>query len=351
MRKHWLPSLLLVWLAIAIPAVLRSQDSPKPAADPKAVVLPPELPSVPESGTNPAPRMTLPQVAPPPAAPTGLGPQTSVPSAEVIDIFPEALNGIGPSVSVPPPSRPNVKLPPRNWIDQTPEEAQRKSAGCMDCHKTTDAHTMHESPNVVLGCIDCHGGNAARGLRIQDAHVLPQNPEFWETSANPHNSTVLLNHESSEFIRFVNPGDLRVADLACGLCHGDIVKRVRSSMMNHGAMLWNAAAYNNGAINAKNPIIGQAYGADGLPLTLENPFKPTKEETRTLGILPAIVPIPRFNRSQPGNLFRIFEKGGMTPLSLGISTLDEPPGKPERRLSERGLGTLNRTDPVVLGAQ
>ena len=340
MRKHWLPALLLVWLAIAIPAVLRSQDSPKPATDASAAPLPPELPTVP-----------VPQVAPPPVPATGLGPQTSVPQpTEVIDIFPEALNGIGPSVSVTP-ARPKVKLPPRNWIDQTPEEASRKSIGCLDCHKTTDAHTMHESPNVVLGCTDCHGGNAKRGLAIQDAHVLPQNPEFWESSANPHNSTVLLNHESPEFIRFVNPGDLRVADLACGLCHGDIVKRVRSSMMNHGAMLWNAAAYNNGAIHLKNPLIGQAYGSDGLPLKLENPFTPTAAETKKLGILPYIIPIPRFNRSQPGNLFRIFEKGGMLPLSLGVPTLDEPPGKPERRLSERGLGTLNRTDPVVLGAQ
>ncbi len=342
MRKLWLPSLLLVWLAFAIPAVLRSQDSPKAGLNTKGPVLPPELPSVP-----------VPQISPPPPPDpsTGLGPQTSVPMTEAIDIFPEALNGIGPSVSVPPFQHPNVKLPPRNWIDQTPEDARRKSVGCMDCHKTTDAHTMHDSPNVVLGCTDCHGGNAARGLGIQTAHVLPQNPEFWESSANPQNSTVLLNHESSEFIRFVNPGDLRVADVACGLCHSDIVKRVRSSMMNHGAMLWNAAAYNNGAINLKNPVIGQAYGADGLPLKLENPFTPTEAETKKFGFLPYIIPIPRFNRSQPGNLFRIFEKGGMTPLSLGISTLDEPPGKPERRLSERGLGTLNRTDPVVLGAQ
>ena len=43
-------------------------------------------------------------------------------------------------------------------------EAKRKSAGCIECHKTTDAHTMHASPNVVLGCTDCHGGNAKRGL-------------------------------------------------------------------------------------------------------------------------------------------------------------------------------------------
>jgi hypothetical protein len=241
--------------------------------------------------------------------------------------------------------------PPKNWIDQSPAEAKAKSEGCVECHTQTDAHTMHASPNVVLGCTDCHGGNPKKGLTILDAHIQPRHPEFWKGSANPPNSTVALNHESPEFIQFMNPGDLRVAQKACGLCHGDIVERVSNSMMNHGGMLWNAAAYNNGAINIKDAVVGQAYGADGVPLALKNPFPPTEEETRTLGILPSLSPLPRFNISQPGNLFRIFEKGGSDQLSLGNPTLDEAPGKPERRLSPRGLGTLNRTDPVFLGAQ
>ena len=259
--------------------------------------------------------------------------------------------GFGPLTAAKPIAPNAAPRPPRNWIDQTPEQARAKSAGCMDCHTTTDAHTMHASPNVVLGCTDCHGGDARRGLMLMQAHILPRHPEVWTTSANPPNSTVALNHESPEFIRFINPGDLRVAKQACGLCHGDIVERVSNSMMNHGGMLWNAAAYNNGAIDVKNAIVGQAYGADGTPLQLNNPFKPTPEETKQHGILPLLYPLQRFNVSQPGNLFRIFEKGGLDQLSLGLPTLDEPPGKPDRRLSPRGLGTLNRTDPVFLGAQ
>jgi hypothetical protein len=363
MRKFWLPALLLLWLGLAIPAVLRSADQPKPAPGDKAKPAEPDLKALPnldlplEKKPQPGAPTVLPRVGPTPGitpvpAEPGFGPQTSVPpAAPMPDLFPDAITGLGPSVSVPPGPRPNIVIPKRNWIDQTPQEAARKSVGCMDCHKTTDAHTMHDSPNVILGCIDCHGGNAARGLAIQDAHVRPQNPEFWETSANPVNATTLLDHETPEFIRFVNPGDLRVADQACGLCHGEIVERVRHSMMNHGGMLWNAAAYNNGAIHLKNAIVGQAYGSDGMSLRLDNPFPPTELETKTMGILPSLIPLPRFNRSQPGNVFRIFEKGGMLPLQLGVPTFDEPPGKPERRLSDRGLGTLNRTDPVILGAQ
>ncbi len=210
-------------------------------------------------------------------------------------------------------------------------------------HKDTD--------HVVLGCIDCHGGNPARGLTKEQAHILPKNKEFWKTSANPPRSDVWLNHESAEFIQFMNPGDLRVAEKTCGLCHGEIVRNVDHSMMNHGAMLWGAALYNNGAYPQKNYRFGQAYGADGIPLKIDNYTPVTAEDTRVHGILPFLEPLPRFNLSNPGNILRIFEKGGREQLSLGLPTQSEPPGKPERRLSQRGLGTLNRTDPVFLGLQ
>ena len=111
-----------------------------------------------------------------------------------------------------------------------------------------------------------HGGNATPGLTQQKAHVLPRNPIFFQSSANPVESSVLLNHESPEFIQFVNPGDLRVAEKACGLCHEKIIGHVQNSMMNHGAMLWGAALYNNGGVPFKDYKYGQAYGADGVPL-------------------------------------------------------------------------------------
>ncbi len=147
----------------------------------------------------------------------------------------------------------------------------------------------------------------------------------------------------------MNPGDLRVAEKACGLCHKESVDHVWHSMMNTGPMLWGAALYNNGGSPFKNYIYGQAYGLDGVPLRVENPYVPTAEETRLHGVLPYLDPLPRFELSQPGNILRIFEKGGEKQLTLGIPTSDEPPGKPDRRLSERGLGTLLRTDPVYLG--
>ncbi len=269
-----------------------------------------------------------------------------------------------------------TSLPAPNRIDQSHAAADAKSVACMACHHGVE--DMHNSPNVVLGCTDCHGGNASAALEKQfsgfaadktkynafkvASHVPPLNPEFWKTSANPANSTVVLNHESPEFIQFVNPGDLRVAEKACGVCHGaeaakngmpggDIITQNTHSMMNHGAMLWAAAAYNNGAFHLKNPLFGQDYSAYGEPLALLSPRKVTPEETRTEGFLPELVPLPRFEIGQPGNIFRVFEKGGVKPPQLGNPEPEEDDGKPMNSLSDRGLGTNTRIDPTVLNAQ
>jgi hypothetical protein len=259
--------------------------------------------------------------------------------------------GYGPPISVPhelPKSAAEFK---RSLADQTGDDARRKSAGCLECHKGIDTLSMHTSPYVVLGCTDCHGGNPTPGLTMRKAHVEPRNKVFWESSANPSDSSVLLNHESAEFIQFVNPGDLRVAERACGTCHASEVSRTGHSMMRHGAMLWGAALYNNGAFPLKNYRYGQAYGPNGEPLRLLNPYVPTPEETRTNGVLAFLDPLPRFVLGQPSNILRIFEKGGERQLQVGVPIATEPPGKPLRRLSERGLGTLNRIDPVFLNLQ
>ena len=158
----------------------------------------------------------------------------------------DSTSGYGPPTAVPPETSVTHQssLPPRNLIDQTQAQAEAKSIGCNQCHQGVEP--MHSATYVVLGCTDCHGGNPARGLTKEQAHILPRNKEFWTTSANPPNSNTWLNHESPDFIRFINPGDLRVAQQACGLCHDEIIRNVDHSMMNHGAMLWGAALYNNG---------------------------------------------------------------------------------------------------------
>ncbi|MDT7973513.1 MAG: hypothetical protein RRB24_11855, partial [Armatimonadota bacterium] len=87
--------------------------------------------------------------------------------------------------------------------------------------------------------------------------------------------------------------DLRVVDIACGECHGEIVRAVKKSMMTHGAMLWGAALYNNGAFPIKTPRFGESYNYDGYPQRLQTVPLPTEEERRFKGILPFLDPLPR----------------------------------------------------------
>lgn len=354
----------------AIPPTVTLGEEGTPAPAPSASASPVPLPV----GPRPAPPVIPPPTVlgepeptaaatPPPlldGQPLVTGPPGLMPSIPAPVVLPTPAaspgertgNGLGPVISVANGASQGSRsgLPARNWIDQTQAEADAKSANCMECHKGVEP--MHKSAAVVLGCTDCHGGNAERGLSQQQAHVLPRNPQFWNTSANPENAPTLLGQESPEFIRFVNPGDLRVADQACGLCHQKSLEHVANSMMTHGALLWGAALYNNGAYFEKNPRFGQAQTSPtGAPVRLTNPFPVTPELTRARGVLPFLDVLPRFNLSQPGNTLRIFEKGQEKPLQLGDPEPQERPGLPARRLSARGYGSGLRTDPVVLGLQ
>lgn len=231
---------------------------------------------------------------------------------------------------------------------QTREQALAKSHGCVQCH--AGAKDMHNKPSVHLGCCDCHGGNPD-GTTIDSAHVASAFPEAWRTSANPVRSYTLLNHEDPEFIRFVNPGDLRVAHISCGQCHPHETLAVKKSMMTHGCMLWGAALYNNGSIPKKWPRYGESYSMNGVPQRLQTVPPPTHEEMTQKGILPYLDPLPRFEITQPGNILRIFERGGRFRPEIGIPERLEEPGRPRERVSDRGLGTQNRTDPVFIGLQ
>ena len=243
---------------------------------------------------------------------------------------------------------------------------QPKQEGCVSCHgliepmhkygTTETLDKLKDGKDAVgLSCTSCHGGNPAAKLK-EEAHVRPRFPREWQrdgrnTGANPERSNTLLNRESWEFVRFINPGDLRVAAKTCGSssCHEIESKNVPRSMMTHGAMLWGAALYNNGGFHLKDPRFGESYSEDGEPQTLLQAT--TDEERRVKGFLALIDPIPRWEISQPGNVLRVFERGGKRRLEVGLPDKEEEPGKPDKGLSPRGFGTANRTDPVFLGLQ
>ncbi|HET6604139.1 MAG TPA: hypothetical protein VFG21_07985 [Xanthomonadaceae bacterium] len=284
---------------------------------------------------------------------------------------------------------------------QSQEDAERKSAGCQSCHTDTDAKTMHVASSVVLGCTDCHGGNADIAWRgggeqphrhvigpidplkhedyqgahhfphadapwspdyfaaMEQAHVLPAYPDRWyyPASRNPEGSFATLNKESAEFIRFINPGDLRVAEEACGACHLPIVKATQTSLMATSAMLWGGASYNNGILPYKRYILGEYYTRDGDWGVLTNPTEVTPEMAER-GVLPSLTSLPSWEIIPPSDIFRVFERGGRNinttfpetglPNSLGQIQRLEEPGRPDLRQSNRGPGTGARIAVPVL---
>ncbi|HYT66752.1 MAG TPA: hypothetical protein VEL51_10055 [Vicinamibacterales bacterium] len=247
---------------------------------------------------------------------------------------------------------------------ETSDEAAAASAGCVTCHTKTDEASMHPSGTVTLGCATCHGGDpkitvpASSEMDSSEyraakrkAHPQARVSDMWKSAANPERAYTAWLQESPEYIQFVNPGDLRVIDKTCGKCHAVEVRNVRTSMMTTGAMLWQAALYNNGGAPYKNARYGESYGPDGQPQRLQAFPAPTAEETRTKGWLASLEPLPRWEISQPGNVLRAFERGGGKKAEIGNPTKGEEPGRPDVKLSDRGFGTSLRTDPVFLGLQ
>lgn len=271
------------------------------------------------------------------------------------------------------PVQRDYTLYPPAPAQQSAQSVDAKSAGCLTCHEGTDSKTMHSNPAVKLGCTDCHGGNAreekpasahsladsAYRASMESAHVLPLYPESWNypSSANPERTYTLLNRESPEFTRFVNPSDYRVAREACGACHLPTIQAAERSLMSTSAMLWGGAAYNNGILPYKRYMMGEAYTREGEPAMLKNPV-PVNEDMTRASILPELYPLPAWETVEPGDVFRVFERGGRNitnlfpetglPNALGQLQRLEEPGRPDIRQSNRGPGTGARISVPVI---
>ena len=251
---------------------------------------------------------------------------------------------------------------------RSPADVQAADANCVACHKDVgDPHAIPQS----ISCVDCHGGKAFnleealrdtnRGRRCPAAPE-PKYPDRWNKgSANPERPYNLGTAEHWDWMRFVNPGDLRVAHITCGGCHAEEVLNVRKGIMTTATHFWGTVAYSNGIVSAKKSILGEAYAPDGSPLSVKTIFRSEEEKAKDMemSVAEQIFPLPHWEAFQPGNVFRVFEKGSRLggaalglngfPIPLiGVPDKFEDPGRPNNRLSDRGLGTLLRVDLPLL---
>lgn len=112
---------------------------------------------------------------------------------------------------------------------------------CLSCHEGTE--NVHPEAIDYGDCTSCHGGDAT-GLSLEKAHVpvpenwaevrgsgLPPAPNGYIKDMPPD----MLDQLDEAYIRFINPGDLRAAEAACGGCHEGYVERMANSIMTTNA--------------------------------------------------------------------------------------------------------------------
>ena len=233
-------------------------------------------------------------------------------------------------------------------------------------HQDRRARRMHNAPSgapraaptATAATSRVQGGGQPRArttTRRRSARrtCSPRTASSGSPSANPERAYTALLDESLDFVRFVNPGDLRAAPTACGPCHSERgAERLqehddaRRHALRRRALQQRRAARQGRARRRELRARRQAaHAARRFP-------PPTPEETRDEGR--AARPRARSRAgswASPATRSASSSAAGAAGSRSACPIPFEEPGKPDKGLSPRGLGTLNRTDPVILGAQ
>ena len=157
--------------------------------------------------------------------------------------------------------------------DSLNEERQiaATAQSCMSCHNGS-SHNDYAGPGMenphpfngagTLLCTECHGGDGT-GADMLASHVPPP-PEIGDRDFRTHDETAYFNrltlvgldtyndytvgsttYTALDYLRFVNPGDLRVttASLGCGSCHAPHSDLVSHSLLATSAGILSGALF------------------------------------------------------------------------------------------------------------
>ena len=218
-------------------------------------------------------------------------------------------------------------------LNQTAAEADVKSAGCITCHTSTDEPSMHPTGTVRLGCTDCHGGNAdvraPQGATASDAgyvkakrsaHPSPRLSGQRDVGGEPrprlHGMVERVGRSSSGSS---TPATCASPIARAATCHA---AEVQQRPQEHDDPRRDAVG--RGALQQRRlPVQERRASARATAATARRSVcrpspPPTAEETRTKGVLPFLDPLPRWEVTQPGNVLRVFERGGRQAREIGI---------------------------------
>jgi hypothetical protein len=164
--------------------------------------------------------------------------------------------------------------------------------GCLDCHdRIEEVHPWFGGPQLT--CAGCHGGDPEQDQR-ELAHVpLPAEWQAGSPALGRPNARYYYNYLTLagverftgglEWLRFRDPGDLRIADLTCGRsgCHEQKVANVRRSLMataagvidgaRAAAGLPRAVVRGNGGIYKFDATVGMTGGLAELEAVRHDP--------------------------------------------------------------------------------
>jgi hypothetical protein len=186
----------------------------------------------------------------------------------------------------PPPTCAEFPDQPTCAPPQLPPEAFEES--CVQCHAPGGrgvAGLEDPHPWFYVKCTDCHGGNAD-AVTQETAHApIPgpmANPQWPGRPNVQYYYNYLTTHgleqfgqEGLDFLRFINPSDLRIVDKTCGkeqACHADKAASFRGSVIMTAVGLLDASIYRAGVKRSINTGSGDRRARDsttGVTLGLD----------------------------------------------------------------------------------
>lgn len=155
--------------------------------------------------------------------------------------------------------------------ERPPVAAADPNGSCVTCH--TGIEEMH--PFSPVSCVQCHGGDAT-ATEKEKSHVK-------QRTRPPGDERVLGQSFDPDYLRFQDPGNLRVAAQSCGPCHGKAVYDTEHSLHATTAGHLGDGLYENGVVEDRHPNVSVFAVKDTQPDDVPRP----KAAVRALRQIPS----------------------------------------------------------------